>query len=341
METTILIAFLVVVIALFFNFTNGFHDAANQVTTVIVSQAISPLPALIMAAISDFVGAYFLGTTVAKTIVSGIVDPRLLHEGNSGILVVVAALIGAIVWNVITWHFGMPSSSTHALIGGLVGAFIVGWGPSPIHWNKLLAIVLVMFITPVIGFLVTYFFTRLTVLFSQWASPKINNVFRKFQIVSSIAQALAHGANDAQKPMGIIVFSLILLGVYMPQGETFIIPNWVILTCSAILPLGMLLGGLRIIKKLGTGLFKIRPIHGFVSQTSSALIIYLATVFGFPISTTQVISSSIMGTGAAFRPKMVRWQVAQDMAIVWFITIPISGLIASLSFLALNTIFGV
>jgi len=342
MEPVLIVAILIVVIALFFDFTNGFHDSANQVATIIFSRSLSPIPALLIAAISNFIGAYFLGTAVAKTIGSGIVDPRVLSDGGSGVIVVLSALIGAILWNLVTWYFGIPSSSSHALIGGLIGAFLFGWGPDPINWQKVLQIIAVMMASPVVGFVITFIFTQLTLVFTQWSTPKINNIFRKLQIFSSIAQALSHGTNDAQKTMGVIVFALVILGVYNPPAEGAIsVPSWVIVSCALAMALGTMIGGFKIIKKLGSGLYKIRPIHGFASQTASALIIYLTALFGFPISTTQVISSSIMGAGAAFRPKMIRWQVAKDMVMVWFITIPTSGLVAGLTYLLLNKVFGV
>lgn len=340
MSPIILLAVLVVVIALFFDFTNGFNDSANQVATTIFSRALEPGTALFMAAFANFLGAYFLGTAVAQTIGSGIVDPRALVAGTSGILVVFSALIGAISWNIITWYFGIPSSSSHSLIGGLVGAFLFGWGPELINWTKVEQIVFIMIASPLVGFVVTYIFTQLTLVFSRWFSPKINNVFKKMQIVSLITQALSHGTNDGQKTMGVITFSLVILGLYSPGiSGKLEIPVWVIVACALAISLGTVLGGKRIIKKLGSGLYKIRPIHGFASQAASTAVIYLASVFGFPVSTTQVISSSVMGAGAAFRPKMVRWQIAQDMVVVWFITIPVSGLVAGLTFLVLNKIF--
>ena len=339
METVIIIAIVIVTLALFFDFTNGFNDSANQVATVIFSRALDPVIALIIAALANFGGAYFLGTAVAKTIGSGIVDPRMFQQGYSGILVISSALVGAILWNLISWHFGIPSSSSHALIGGLIGAFLFGFGSNPIHWKKVLEIIAVMIASPIVGFVITYFFTRLTLIFAQWSTPKINNIFKKLQIFSLLAQSLSHGTNDAQKTMGVIAFALIVIGIYAPPEGVLIIPAWVIISCATAMALGTMIGGRRIIKKLGSGLYKVRPIHGFASQTASALIIYITAVFGFPVSTTQVISSSVMGAGAAFRPKMIRWQVAQDMIIVWFITIPTSGLVAGFTYLFLNKFF--
>jgi len=340
MEPVILAAVLFVAIALLFAFTNGFNDSASQVATIIFSKAMEPETALLTASVANFFGAYFLGTAVAQTIGAGIVDPRLLDGGNSGILVIFAALIGAVLWNLITWHFAIPSSSSHSLIGGLIGAFLFSWGAEPINWNKVIIIIAVMLVSPIISFLVTYIFTQITLVFSQAFSPKINGTFNKLQFFSLITQALSHGTNDAQKTMGIIVFGLTILGMYSPAVTgPFFVPTWVVVACALTISVGTIVGGKRIIKKLGSGLYKIRPIHSFASQVASTAVIYAASVFGFPVSTTQVISSSVMGAGAAFRPKMVRWQIAQDMLVVWFITIPVSGLVAGLSFLVLNKIF--
>lgn len=330
MEQPYLIAIFVVALALLFSLSNGFHDSASQVATVISSRALSPEVALSLAAIADFIGAYFLGTSVAKTIGKGIVDPELMKSSGLGIFVLSSALTGAISWNIITWYFGIPSSSSHALIGGLVGAFVAGWGTQPVQWNNVRNIVIVMLVSPLVGLIITYFFTKLTFFFSQWSTPKANNMFKSLQTVSLIAQSLAHGTNDAQKTMGVITFALIIMNLYHPPAEgELLIPRWVVLSCSAAMAFGIALGGWRIIKKLGAGLYRVRPIHGFASQTASAAIMYLTSLYGFPISTTQVISSSVMGAGAAFRPKSVRWAVAGDMVVAWLITIPASGLIAA------------
>lgn len=340
MTHTIMIAGLIVALALFFDFTNGFHDSANIVATVITSGALPPSVALGMAAVAEFVGAYFFGTAVAETIGKGIVDPTVLNTpGTVGAVVIISALSGAILWNLITWYFGIPSSSSHALIGGLVGAFFFGWGADPIRWGKIGQIIFIMILSPIIGLIITYTFTRMTLLFSKWSSPRANHVFRKLQIITSVTQALAHGTNDAQKTMGVITFSLILLGLYkVPSGSQLAVPQWVIISCALAISIGMGTGGWKIIKTLGSGLYRIRPIHGFASQTASTLIIYITAVFGFPISTTQVISSSVMGAGAAFRPKMVRWAVAQDMIFTWLITIPASGLISGIVYFVITKI---
>lgn len=339
MDMTLLLGIIVTVIALLFNFTNGFHDSANVVATVIASRSVEPEIAMILAAAAEFIGAYFLGTAVAETIGKGIVDPTLLQAGNIGAIVIIAALIGAISWNLLTWYFGIPASSSHALIGGLIGAFFFGWGPKPINWVNVWRIILVMLMSPFIGLIITYIFTKFTLFCCQWATPKANGVFKKLQIVTLVTQAMAHGTNDGQKTMGVITFALIILGLYHSEGKSMSVPHWVVISSALTMSVGMGIGGWKIIKTLGTKLYKIRPIHSFASQMASTLIIYLTSVMGFPISTTQVISSSVMGAGAAFRPKMIRWGVAQDMAVAWLITIPASGLIAGIMFFILKKLF--
>lgn len=329
----------VVLLALVFDFTNGFHDSANLVATVISSRSMEPETALIMAAVAEFIGAYFLGTAVAKTIGKGIVDPTLISASSSGAWVILSAVLAAILWNLATWWFGLPSSSSHALIGGLLGAFVMGWGIAPVQWKSVGLIILIMVLSPVVGLAVTYLFTEMTMLLVSRAAPKINKTFKHLQVLSCLAQALSHGTNDAQKTMGLITFSLILLGFQTPVPGELPIQRWVIIACALAMAMGTVTGGWRIIKKLGAGLYRVRPVHGFASQSAAAAIIYLTAIFGFPVSTTQVISSSVMGAGAAFRPKMVRWGVAGDMAIAWLITIPASAFIAALSYAFIKGVF--
>ena len=329
MEQTLFSVILAVGLALFFAFTNGFHDSANQVATVISSRTLSPEAALILATVADFLGAYFLGTSVARTIGKGIVDPSLMKSSHLGIFVLASALFGAISWNMVTWHFGLPSSSSHALIGGLVGAFLIGWGWEPIQWKNVRDIVLVMFLSPLAGFALTYLITKITFFIGEWLSPKAGETFKGLQILSLIGQSLAHGSNDAQKIMGVIVFALILGNFYHPVAGLPLIPRWVIFSCSSAMALGIVVGGWKIIRTLGTGLYRVRSIHSFASQSVSGVIMFAASLFGFPISTTQIISSSIMGAGAAFRPKSVRWAVARDMLVAWLVTIPASALISA------------
>ncbi len=325
-----------VVLALLFDFTNGFHDAANQVATAIKTDAIKPLRALLIAATFDFVGAFFLGSKVAETLGKGIVDPHLMTKGASSTLVIIAALLGAIIWNLWTWKTGTPSSSSHALIGGLLGAFVVGWGFAPIHWTKVLSVFVVLVASPLVGFVVASTLTRFVIFVSSIVSfPTRTNAFlRKAQYVTLISQALSHGTNDAQKTMGVIVFVLTISGMYAQAPGRAFIPIWVMLACSTAIAIGALCGGWRIIRTLGWGIYDIKPVHSFTSQFSSAMIIYLSSLLGYPISTTQVISSSVMGAGAAENPRRVHWEVTRDMAFAWLVTIPASAA-ASATFLLL------
>lgn len=343
MNTAFILIILTVVVALIFDFTNGFNDSANIVAAAIMARAIEPEAALVLAAVSEFVGAYFLGTAVASTIGKGIIDPSgfTASGGMAGGAAIIAALFGAIVWNLTSLRMGVPSSSSHALIGGLIGAFIALSGFHSIHWDKVAQVILIMIISPVVGLASTFIFAKLTLMFAYWSSPRINKVFRRLQIVALVTQALAHGTNDAQKTMGVITFALIALGFLAAPdaGAALAVPKWVTAVCAAAIALGMGSGGRKIIKTLGGKLYKIRPVHGFASQTASTLIISATSFFGYPISTSQVISSSVMGAGAAFRPKMIRWQVAKDMGRAWLITIPSSALVAALFFSAVKKIF--
>jgi PiT family inorganic phosphate transporter len=333
MSPTIFLAAIAILLALIFNFTNGFNDSANQVATVISSRALAPMNALVLAALGNFVGAFFLGTAVAQTLGKGIVDPTLLHTGNSGVFVVMAALIGATLWNTLTWYFGIPSSSSHALLGGLIGAFVMGWGFTPIHWPKVYSILVVMVVSPLVGFALTFVLTRVVMDFSRRLHPKAGRVFDRLQVLTLMTQALSHGTNDAQQSMGVITFVLILLGLHAaPVKGPLLIPVWVIIACSLAIAIGTMIGGWRVIKTLGVGLYKVTTVHAFMSQAASSLIIYVTALLGYPISTTQVISSSVIGAGAATRFNMIRWGVVRDMAIAWLITIPSSALMAGISF---------
>src|SRR3989338_655461 len=322
--------FLLLVLAVLFDFSNGFHDSANQVAGVISSRALSPEIALFISAASVFVGATFLGTRVANTIGGTLIDMEIIGSSGFGLLILISALVGAFFWNLITWHYGIPSSSSHALIGGLMGAFISGAGTQGIQWNKMKEVILAMFLSPLVGFILTYLFTKLTFFISSWSGPRANIFFKSSQIFSLVAQSLAHGTNDAQKTMGIITFGLILLNLYHPPLDGPWVPFLVMLISAFFLAFGILVGGWKIIKKLGGALYAIRPIHAFASQTVSASIIALNSILGLPISTTQVISSSIMGAGAGFRPKQVRWAIAGDFFLTWLITIPASCFISAL-----------
>jgi len=330
------IAILLVAIALFFDYTNGAHDSPNIVATMVSSRAVSPVLALVIASLFEFMGAYFLGTAVAETIGKGIVSPEIIKVIPNGIVIVFAALISAISWNLFTWYFGIPTSSSHALIGGLLGAFIAARGVSIVNWNRVLGIFLVLVASPIAGLLLGFLFTKIAYFFSRWSSPSANTLFKRLQLAASVLLALSHGTNDAQKTMGVITFSLVVLGLYRPPSGSLPIPRWVVVACAGTIALGILNGGWRIIKTLGVKLYKIRAIHGFAAQSSSAIIIYGAAFFGFPVSTTQVVASTIMGAGSAERPKAVRWEVLREILITWLVAIPVVAILSTFVYLLIN-----
>jgi PiT family inorganic phosphate transporter len=283
-----------------------------------------------MAALGEFIGPFLFGTAVAQTIEKSIIDiaafdVRVLELSIS---LIIAALIGAIGWNLITWFRGLPSSSSHALVGGLVGAVWVAYGPDKIIWRGLLYVILVLFLSPILGFIFGALFLRITFYLSRNATPKATYFFNRMQILSSIALSLSHGANDAQKPMGVIMMSLVVLG-FSPSLH---IPFWVIISCATVIALGTASGGWRIIKTVGSKIYRLRSVHAFCAQTSSASVILAASLMGGPVSTTHVVSSSIMGVGAEQRMSAVRWGVAKNIMLAWLITIPASAGMAGLSF---------
>ncbi len=333
---TLFFIILVIGLALFFDYTNGFHDAANVVATIITTGALSPRKALLMAAICEFIGPFLFGTAVAQTIGTNIVDITSFHSDviALSISLVVASLVGAIAWNLITWFLGLPSSSSHALVGGMVGAVLVAYGPDKIIWKGLLYVIVVLITSPIFGLIFGTLFFKLTVYLSRNATPKARYFFNRMQILSSIALSLSHGANDAQKSMGLITMSLVILGLL----PTFHIPFWVIFSCATTIALGTATGGWRIIKTMGVGIYRLRSVHAFCAQTSSAAVILGAALFGGPVSTTHVVSSSIMGVGAGQRISAVRWVVAKNIILAWFITIPASAVMAGLSFFLIRII---
>lgn len=353
MTPNLWLAVLIVGLALTFDFTNGFNDSANIVATMISSRALSPVAAFVIAALFEFIGAYFLGTEVAATIGGGIIDPGRF-SGRPGVLIVMASVGGAICWNLIARLIGIPSSSSHALIGAMLGAFIFAggfnWGERTfsfhagaalIHWNKVGRIFLVLISAPLIGGFGGFFFMHAIRRIFRYAPPAANRLFKRLQILSSITLALSHGSNDAQKTMGIITMSMIMLGYQAaPDGtEGFHVQKWVILACSAAMALGIATGGWSIIKTVGMKIFKVRAVHGFSAQTSSTGIIYAAAVLGFPVSTTQIVTSSVMGTGAAERLNAVRWEIVGTIVSTWLITIPGSAIIGSVMYVLLYASF--
>lgn len=337
MDGSILIfAIIIVALALFFDFSNGFHDAANVVATIIVTRALSPIKALAMAAACEFIGPFLFGTAVAQTIGKNIIDVTAFDTSaiELSTILIVAALVGAISWNIITWFFGLPSSSSHALIGGMIGAVLVAFGPDKILWKGVFYVFGSLVLSPLLGLIFGVLFIKSTLFFCKNSIPNASHFFNKTQILSSICLALSHGANDAQKSMGLITMALVMLGVF----PSFQIPFWVIFSCASAIALGTASGGWRIIKTIGSKIFRLKSVHAFSAQTSSAAVILAAALVGGPVSTTHVVSSSIMGVGAGQRFKAVRWGVATDIAIAWFITIPASAAMAALVFFIMRTI---
>ena len=321
--------FLLLITALIFDFLNGFHDSANIVATPIASRAMSPRRVLWLAALAHFVGPFLFGVAVAETIGKGIADP--IHVTMP---VVIAAMLAAVVWNVVTWYLGIPASSSHALVGGVVGAVVVASGFSAVQASGLTTVLVALFLSPILGLLVGYLLMNLTLFLARGATPRINHFFKRAQVVTAVGLALSHGANDAQKTMGIITLGLVVEGMI----DEFTVPVWVIALSAGAIALGTALGGWRLIRTLGGRIYKIRPVDGFVSQISGAAIILGAALLGGPVSTTQVMSSSIMGAGSAQRFTKVRWQVGYEMLIAWVLTIPVSGLLAALLYFPLNAI---
>ncbi|MEC2057755.1 inorganic phosphate transporter [Peribacillus psychrosaccharolyticus] len=332
MDTLLIITILIVFFALAFDFINGFHDTANAIATSVSTKALKPRHAIIMAAVMNFVGAMTF-TGVAKTITKDIVDPFTLPNGS---IVIMAALISAIIWNLVTWYFGIPSSSSHALIGSIAGAAIAAAGFGSIKWSGFLNIIEALILSPILAFGVGYLiYSIIKIVFKNNNLTKTNKQFRRIQILTAAIQSYAHGTNDAQKAMGIITLALIANG----YTESTDIQLWVQISCALAMGLGTSIGGWKIIKTVGGKIMKIRPINGVAADLTGAAIIFGATLIHLPVSTTHVISSSILGVGSAHRIKGVKWGTAQRMIITWFITLPISATVAALIYLLLNLIF--
>jgi len=313
--------------AMIFDFLNGFQDSANVVATMISSRAMTPTAALIIATVANFIGPFVFGVAVAKTIGQDVASPDSIS-----IAVVLAALLSASIWNLLTWFFGIPSSSSHALIGGIVGAVLVGTGLQALKMEGLGLITVALFLSPVLGYVLGQIVMRISMWAVRSATPKANLFFKYAQIPTAFALALSHGTNDAQKTMGIITMGLVVLG----YQDSFVVPWWVILASATAISIGTAAGGWRIIHTLGGKFYKIRPIHSFASQLSSMVVIMTASLFGGPVSSTQVVSSSILGVGAAQRRSQVRWGVMSDILIAWFLTVPASAGIAALLYFLID-----
>ncbi|MGP4002651.1 inorganic phosphate transporter [Streptomyces sp. 8N706] len=321
-------------VALFFTYTNGFHDSANAIATSVSTRALTPRAALAMAAVMNLAGA-FLGSGVAKTVSEGLIETP---TGRSGMGILFAALVGAIVWNLVTWYFGLPSSSSHALFGGMVGAALAG-GTEVIWTGVVEKIVIPMFLSPLVGLVLGYLVMVAILWMFRKANPhKAKRGFRIAQTVSAAGMALGHGLQDAQKTMGIVVMALTIADV---QGQGDAIPVWVKIACALMLSLGTYAGGWRIMRTLGRRIIELDPPQGFAAETTAASVMYTASfMFHAPISTTHVITSAIMGVGATKRINAVRWGVAKNIVAGWFITMPAAALVAALCYWIVELAFG-
>ena len=329
MNTSYLLVGLTVILALFFDFINGFHDTANAIATAVSTKALSPKRAIIIASFMNFLGA-ILFTGVAKKIATDIVDVTIMSNGT---IVILAALVAAIAWNLITWYYGIPSSSSHALIGSIAGSAIAAAGFGSINYTGFTSIIKSLIISPILAFSLGYImFTIFKYIFKNLNLAKTNRSFRRVQAITAAVQAFAHGTNDAQKSMGIITMALV--GSDLAKAGD--IPFWVQVSCATAMALGTSIGGWKIIKTVGTQIMKIKPVNGVAADLSSALIIFGASKIGLPVSTTHVISSSIMGVGTAQRVKGVKWTTGKRMIVTWFITLPISATLGAIIFNIIN-----
>ncbi|EJZ19910.1 inorganic phosphate transporter (plasmid) [Rhizobium sp. Pop5] len=327
MDATLALPLLVglICVALVFDFLNGLHDAANSIATIVSTRVLRPQYAVFWAAFFNFIAFLFFGLHVAETLGTGIIDPAIVTPQ-----VIFAALIGAIVWNVLTWIFGIPSSSSHALVGGLVGAGLAKSGLTSIVWSGLLKTASAIFMSPMIGFLLALFLIlAVTWLFIRQTPFAVDRSFRFLQFVSASLYSLGHGGNDAQKTMGIIAALLYSQG-YL--GGSFHVPLWVVLSCQAAMALGTLFGGWRIVHTMGSKITKLNPMQGFCAETGGALTLFGATWLGIPVSTTHTITGAIIGVGAAKRASAVRWGLAGNIVVAWVITLPAAAVISALSF---------
>lgn len=318
-----------VALPLLFGFMNGFHDSANIVAAVISSRAMRPRSALLLAAAAVFAGPFLFGVAVARTVGADLLTTDIITPA-----MVLAALGGSILWNLGTWYLGIPSSSSHALIGGLVGAAVLAVGPGAVQLLGLLKTILALLISPLLGLAVGFLLLRLALMFLRGASPGVNRQLRSAQILTLVGLGLSHGSNDGQKTIAVLTLGLVTSGVL----DSFRVPLWVIAASGAAMSIGIGMGGWRLIRTLGARLYRIRPIHGFVSQIAGAGVILAAALLGGPVSTTQVISSAIIGAGAGQRPTQVRWGVLREMAWTWSLTIPISALLSGLAYLGLSAL---
>lgn len=340
MESILILAGLAVVIVLVFDYTNGFHDAANIIASVIAARAMTPVQAVLLVAVFEFWGPLLGGTAVANTI-GKFVDLQGV-ESVLALTILVCGLFGAIVWNLLTWWRGIPSSSSHALVGGLMGAVVVAVGGEHVVWGfaelahghvtGIVKVLAALVLSPLAGFWVGFLLHRLVLGLLRGARPVVNRSLRNAQFLTAAGLAFSHGANDAQKSMGILTLVLLLGGFI----EHFAVPFWVMLACAIAMTLGILTGGWRIVRTLGFAIYKVRPVHALDSQLTSAAVIFAASAIGAPVATTHVVATSIMGIGASERPRAVRWAKASEIATTWVITIPGAATVAVLAYALLQ-----
>lgn len=325
-----------IILALFFDFINGFHDSANAISTIVATKVLSPIKAVGMAAIANLIGPLFFSTAIAATIGKGIINLDLVPNKDILVLMVFSALVGAIVWDLITWYLGLPTSSSHALVGGLTGAGLVAIGSGSINPAGVEKVIIFMVLSPIIGMVAAFILTTIVIRRFYRVSPtKINIYFKKLQLFSAFFYSVTHGTNDAQKTMGIITVLLVAYG----SLSAFSVPLWVILICHMSISLGTFFGGWRIVKTMAQKITKLRPYQGFCAETSGGLVLALMAWWGIPVSTTHVISSSIMGVGATNKLSAVRWGVARKIVGAWILTIPASAIIAGLTYMIVVTLY--
>jgi PiT family inorganic phosphate transporter len=326
------VLFALIAVALFFDFLNGLHDAANSIATIVSTRVLRPQYAVFWAAFFNFIAFLFFGLHVARTLGTGIVDAGIVDP-----LVIFAALTGAIIWNILTWIFGIPSSSSHALVGGLVGAGVAKAGSGAIVWSGLLKTTAAIVLSPALGF----FLALMLILAVSWISLRqtpfaVDNAFRHLQFISASLYSLGHGGNDAQKTMGIIAVLLFSQG---HLGHEFYVPLWVVLSCQSAMALGTLFGGWRIVHTMGSKITRLNPMQGFCAEAGGAITLFLATWLGVPVSTTHTITGAIVGVGAARRVSAVRWGIAGNIVIAWIVTLPATAAIAALCHTAIALAF--
>lgn len=325
-----------IILALFFDFINGFHDSANAISTVVATKVLTPIRAVGMAAVGNLIGPLFFSTAIAATIGKGILKIELAPNNEILVIMIFSALVGAIIWDLITWYFGLPTSSSHALVGGLVGAGLAAIGSTSINPAGVEKVVAFMVISPIIGMVAAFILTVFVIrAFYRVAPSKINKYFKRLQLFSAFFYSVTHGTNDAQKTMGIITVLLVAYG----SLASFKVPLWVILAAHISISLGTFFGGWRIVKTMAQRITKLRPYQGFCAETSGGIVLAGMAALGIPVSTTHVISSSIMGVGATDKLSAVRWGIARKIVGAWILTIPIAALISAFTYLIIETIF--